>query len=583
MSDAAQPWSTDETAAPSPAAAKVADAHGTGLLDGDWSEGLAGATRAHGLPIPLHITPGAAPVMLPAPSRRSAEELVAEAAGRLPAEAMRTEQASAAALFTVSPERSAPILAEPSIQVSNFDAEATSVSVHVDAGLEAEPAGASAASAPASTRAPPTEPTSHFEPSSHAQPPTYVEPSSHLEPSGHAEPSGNAEPSGHAAHPEGQPSLNAEDAAQVAAPADDAGSIHVMPAAGSFEEAPGGRDSGFAAPPRERSAEVFPPLSALPDLPRLSASDPLAEQVAIDIRRALAAEDPANPQASKTPPDVWAALLQGSPPAAAVVSQPLPDTTQVSYPAPGYEAQAPQASEPYPEPIAAPAAAASAASPADLWAQSTAAAGPDVWAASAPPENAWAAGPEAAAGPDWGAVASSPADAWEPPLATPPLVVPFSEDTTLESQREAAAASNSEDDLPVAIPDPEPFPGRPAYLSGEPRVVVHTLAGRVKRGTLRSSDLGEAELRLKSPVGHEEKIAIGEVKAVFFMLSPGEQPPIQPGGRIRITLSDGRQLDGFRESDGPGGGVFIVPIDASRTNTRAIFVCGDAIQAVDQT
>jgi hypothetical protein len=160
----------------------------------------------------------------------------------------------------------------------------------------------------------------------------------------------------------------------------------------------------------------------------------------------------------------------------------------------------------------------------------------------------------------------------------------FSEGTTLESRRPSAVTPLPDDeDLPVAVPDPEPPADRPAFLNGEPRVVVHTLAGRVKRGTLRSTDLGQPELLLGGITGGtEERIQLSDVKAVFFMLAPGEQPPATPGGRVRVTLSDGRQLDGFRESDGPGGGLFLVPIDAARTNTRAIFVCGDAIQQVDQ-
>ena len=204
-------------------------------------------------------------------------------------------------------------------------------------------------------------------------------------------------------------------------------------------------------------------------------------------------------------------------------------------------------------------------------------AGPEVWGAAAPVKGAWEAGPEAAGSPDWGAVQPDPSAgaAWPTP----------STDATLMAAAAVQPPSGAED-LPVPVPDPEPREptlGRPAFLAGEPRVVVHTLAGRVKRGTLRDPDLARPDLRL-SPLtgGGEERISLTEVKAVFFMLAPGEAPPENPGAHVRVTLSDGRQLDGFRESNGPGGGLYLVPLDAARTNTRAIFVCGDAIQRIDQ-
>lgn len=469
MADAAQPWN-DDPAAPATPAAPGAAAPSVDPLEGDWSDGLLGAAREHGLPLPVQVRAGAGTPLsdAPTPARRSAEELVAEAAGKLPLEALRTEQASAASLF-----------AAPSVHVSP--------SIHVDPSLEAE-----------------VSPAVAVAPSIQSSPAVQVE---------------AAEPSAPPVH---------DDRAPPAAPALDATA-----------------SASLAAEPAPSSGDLDPLLA-----------------VASDIRRALAAEDPAHPHASRTPPDLWAALRSGGPPAGAST--------------PGSEREAAT-----PETAAAPIAATATTAPEeDLWAQSTAVAGPDVWAAAAPAAGAWEAGPAAAASPDWGAVSADPSasQGWEPPPPTP-----FTEATTLESQRQANANQLSGDeDLPVAVPEADANPERPSYLTGEPRVVVHTLAGRVKRGTLRSSDLGEAELRLASPVGGEERIAIGEVKAVFFMLSPGEQPPIAPGGRVRITLSDGRQLDGFREGDGPGGGVFIVPLDASRTNTRAIFVCGDAIQAVDQ-
>jgi hypothetical protein len=413
--------------------------------------------------LPERVQLSAAPAAEPPPQpRRSAEERVAEAAGKLGPESVRTEQASAAAIF-----------AEPRRRVAD-------------------------------------------------EPSVIVEPSVHLDltpsPSGYTDPDAKPLPPFHAR--------------------------------GSTEPDP------LPLSPSEIHTETMP----APELP------PLDADLANDIRRALTADDPAIPRVPTPirPQDAWAVLDQIAPRDRGAAA---------------------------PVPASAPAD--------DSWATQTAeSAGPDMWATAAPPkEGAWQAGPAAAAGPDWSAVsADSNVDAdWAPP---PPLPSPapsptggavplpgsfvFSEDTTVESDRERGFTPlPGEEDLPVPVV--APVPGLPEFLFGEPRVVVHTLAGRVKRGTLRTTDLGQAELRLLHPAGGgEERIDISEVKAVFFMLEPGAHLPAAPGSRVRVTLSDGRMLEGFRESDGPSGGLFIVPLDATRTNTRAIFVCGDAIQNVDQ-
>ncbi len=405
MSDAAQPWTDAAGATPK---REQSDARPAGALDGDWSEGLVGAARDHGLPMPARID---GPAQLPPPAAvaapsRAAEELAAEAASGIPPESLRTEQASAKAIFAAEEQRHS----------------------------------AATAIAPIPTHA------------EEAPPAVVVEPT-----------------------------------------------VHVAPE---------------------------PPA-------RTAAQSRLDEEVASNIQRALALEGRAEPS-QPAPPDLWS------------VSSSAPSLNGSS-----------DAPTPWSEP----------------WADRTAAAGPEVWAA-APPKDL---GEAPLAGPDWGATPaeSSESAGWPTPSTDPTLMSA----TPLQAQ-------SGEEDLPVPVPEAERRPvtiGRPAFLSIEPRVVVHTLAGRVKRGTLREPDLERPELRLSPQTGGaEERISLTEVKAVFFMLEPGEVPPEKPGGRVRITLSDGRQLDGFRESDGPKGGVFLVPLDAARTNTRAIFVCGDAIQAVDQ-
>jgi hypothetical protein len=118
-------------------------------------------------------------------------------------------------------------------------------------------------------------------------------------------------------------------------------------------------------------------------------------------------------------------------------------------------------------------------------------------------------------------------------------------------------------------------------IPGEHRVVVHTLAGPLKRGTLREPDMESLEINLLPQGGGAvEKIAVGLVKAVFFMLAPGQEPPKPEGKRITVNFEDGRQLFGYcpkmRDSD---PGFFLLPAD-SRANTARIYVFRAAVKSV---
>jgi hypothetical protein len=113
------------------------------------------------------------------------------------------------------------------------------------------------------------------------------------------------------------------------------------------------------------------------------------------------------------------------------------------------------------------------------------------------------------------------------------------------------------------------------------RVVVHTIEGQVKRGVLEDADLAAPDLALApQPGGAVENIAAEKVKAIFFMLTPGEAPPAPEGKRVRVTFKDGRQVAGFSPDYREDRlGFFMVPAD-TRTNTGRIWVYGAAVKQV---
>jgi hypothetical protein len=126
----------------------------------------------------------------------------------------------------------------------------------------------------------------------------------------------------------------------------------------------------------------------------------------------------------------------------------------------------------------------------------------------------------------------------------------------------------------------DPPPPSPTRLPGPHRVVVHTVEGHVKRGVLEDVDLGATSFALAQPDAGAEVIATDQVKAIFFMLAPGERPPAVDGQRVRVTFRDGRQVAGFSPDYREGAtGFFMVPAD-TRTNTGRIWVYATAVKTV---
>jgi len=107
------------------------------------------------------------------------------------------------------------------------------------------------------------------------------------------------------------------------------------------------------------------------------------------------------------------------------------------------------------------------------------------------------------------------------------------------------------------------------------------LDGQVLRGTLTDADLEGPELELETgEPGAVAQIATDGVKAIFFMLAPGEKPPVPQGKRVRVTFRDGRQVAGFSpDYRDELVGFFMIPAD-TRTNTGRIWVYQAAVKQV---
>jgi hypothetical protein len=112
-------------------------------------------------------------------------------------------------------------------------------------------------------------------------------------------------------------------------------------------------------------------------------------------------------------------------------------------------------------------------------------------------------------------------------------------------------------------------------------VVVHTVEGLVKRGVLDDPELDTPSLALApQPGSAPEDILTEKVKAIFFMLSPGEKAPAAEGKRVRVTFRDGRQIAGFSpDYQEDGIGFFMIPAD-TKTNTGRIWVYRAAVRQV---
>ncbi|HET8723573.1 MAG TPA: hypothetical protein VFM53_05155 [Anaeromyxobacteraceae bacterium] len=169
--------------------------------------------------------------------------------------------------------------------------------------------------------------------------------------------------------------------------------------------------------------------------------------------------------------------------------------------------------------------------------------------------------------------ATPPAGATPPPLGAASLAPPLPPPASPQA-------------FPPPVPAPlepavrDPFAASPSFVSGEHRIVLHTVEGQVLRGSLANADLDDDEIPLIQPNGAVARIPAIQVKAVFFMLAPGARVGPGSGARVRVTFADGRQLAGLSPGYDPGSrGFFVLPLD-DRTHTARVWVYRAATRQV---
>ncbi len=157
-------------------------------------------------------------------------------------------------------------------------------------------------------------------------------------------------------------------------------------------------------------------------------------------------------------------------------------------------------------------------------------------------------------------------------LATPPPANAESLAPPLPPPLPHPAPPPPAEEEPFEDPVPDPFAPSPSFVSGDHRVVLHTVDGQVLRGSIANADLADRELPLMQPNGAVARVLAEHVKAVFFMLPAGERPPTAAGTRVRVTFGDGRQISGLSPDYSPdSSGFFVLPLD-TRTNTARVWV-----------
>ena len=354
------------------------------------------------------------------------------------------------------------------------------------------------------------------------------------------------------------------------------------------------------------------------------------------------ATEPVTEWKAEAASDEWQEIKRAEPPPAAAAAadwSTLSSGPDWSAPA----ASAPAADEGWGAPPPPPAADAWAAAPAapveSEWsAPPPAAPAHPEWAAPAPAaeQSEWAAPPPSEP-PAWSAPAPAAAKAWGGPPAgasameqleseteepsggaakdlfgsvpaggslagddEPPPEEDLGPPEELDSPEDVLKPVDEDDDpdllVPVEEPAPPPPPQKPAQplamfhpvhsvnpleVRGEHRVAVHMRRGGTRRGSLKDVDLAKAQFSLFPQGGGAPEIVYhADVKAVFFMLAPGEKLKPGDGGKVRITFADGRSIEGVRNGPDTKQGFFFVPADAARTNTRFIYVAREALSDV---
>ena len=542
MSDAIEPSATPSL----PPAVATLDP-----LASDWSEGLRGAARALGIPEPkLLALPGPAPLpkIEPAIAPVAADPPVAVALAELP---------------------SAPL--EAAAQPAVVDAPAQEIDVRAEetpASPPVETPPAVADSAPTPWSEPVPEPAAATEWSAAVAEPWAQAPLP-------AAPAAEASPWGESAGAPGSPAAAVEAPPEVAPPVDEVWSTPppAEPVTEWQAEAPSSdwqQIKAVEAPAPESAPADWSSINSGPDW---SAPPPADASAAVEEAWGSAPPPISDPQWSapaETDPS-WAAPVESAAAAEPDWTPPPPP------PAPAWNAP-PVGVSTFDQLVEAP--------PEDM------AIDKNLFAA-VPLGGSLAGDDEEMNGADLNGEAMNGAGD-EPQLAPEPepAAVPEELDSPEEVLKPVPAPEDDPDLLVPLVPIDEPQAQKPPStplaslrpqavgaleVPGEHRVAVHTRGGRTLRGTVRDIDLSKSSFGLIPQGGGEpESIYHSDVKVIFFMLGPGEKARAADGAKVRVTLSDGRLIEGQRDGAEARHGFFLVPADAARTNTRRIYIAREA-------
>ncbi len=125
--------------------------------------------------------------------------------------------------------------------------------------------------------------------------------------------------------------------------------------------------------------------------------------------------------------------------------------------------------------------------------------------------------------------------------------------------------------------------GKSNDLSGPRRATVHFKDGVTRRGVIGHIDTDADTIRLEpapgSDAGAEDLVALS-IKAIFLLLPRGTAHPESDGIPTRISLIDGRKLEGSTPDYDPRRKAFTLFPKDSRGNTERVIVFNDAIKNI---
>ena len=319
---------------------------------------------------------------------------------------------------------------------------------------------------------------------------------------------------------------------------------------------------------------------------------------------APASAAPADSAFASAPPASAAPAPSAIAPAAPASAAPAPSAIAAAAPAsaaPAPSAIAPAApASPASATVAPAIAAAAAAAPAPAAPAAAATAAP---AATAPATAATAANASLSPAAPATAATVAPAASAPAPAAQPvPISLPLDTPAAPAALVEEAIVLEDDDTLPAGPapwlpPEPAEPPAAPVappahaaapapapvalrgLVTGEHRVVIHTREGVVKRGQIANVDLSARSFFFQNQDGKREEVPTATLKAVFLMRSAHEPAPQPAGQAVKLTLIDGRPLQGWASDLANPVGFFLVPSDTRGLASR-VFVYRAAVREV---